>query len=279
MSEALLEIKNLRVSFLDKGSLPSREIAAVDGVNLTVRQGDFVSLVGQSGSGKSVTALTVCGLVNSFKTEGKIFFTLKDRELDLLKMSEKELLKVRGKEISYIFQDPASSLNPVIQIGEQLDETYLAHFDDTKKNAEKRSREFLQVVKIADVERAYRSFPHELSGGMKQRVMIAMALISAPRLLVADEPTTALDVLTESEIMKLIASLRVERRLSVLFITHNLSLAVSFSDHIYVMEKGRLIEELVKEAGSFKAREAYTKRLFNAGVYDQKPKTQLLFAR
>lgn len=269
----ILEIKDLTVEFLTAGRDP-RPFAAVDHLNLSVPEGSFTAWVGESGSGKSVTALSLCKLIKTYRTSGQILFSTKEGVVhDLLSCSESELLKIRGKEISYIFQDPASSLNPLMKVSEQLEEACLAHFQVSSEEAARRSLSALNDVKIKDVERVYRSYPHELSGGMKQRVMIAMALITEPRLLVADEPTTALDVMTEFEIMRLLVNLKKEKSLTVIFITHNLPLAMIHADSIGVMRKGRLIEMMKKEGGCFAPKEIYSKRLFSAGSFGVQPKT------
>lgn len=270
----ILEIKDLRVSFLNKQKSADEKLRAVDGVSLSIAEGSFTSLVGASGSGKSVTALSICRLVHSFETTGEIYFETKHQgRKNLLRISEAELSAIRGKEISYIFQDPASSLNPVFRVGEQVEEAYLTHFDAAPREAKDKALALLQAMRIRDPERVSQSFPHELSGGMKQRAMMAMALITDPRLLIADEPTTALDAETESEVMDILVALRREKRLSVLFITHNLSLASFFSEIIFVMAKGRVVERLMKETGDFHPKEAITRKLFNASLRNVKPKT------
>jgi ABC-type dipeptide/oligopeptide/nickel transport system ATPase component len=271
----MLEIKNLNIEFHRSGD-PGEAFSAVDGLNLRVSAGSFTALVGESGSGKSVTALSVCRLIKPSRTSGSILFASRDKETkDLLLCPESELLKVRGAEIGYIFQDPGSSLNPLMKIGEQLHETCTAHLGLTGSEAEKRSLAFLASVKIQDVSRVFGGYPHELSGGMKQRVMIAMALIAEPRLLIADEPTTALDGLTEYEVMGLLAGLKKERSLTIFFITHNLPLATQYADVIHVMRKGRLVETMTPGPKGFSPTEAYTRRLFNAGLYNGEPKSIL----
>ena len=270
----ILEIKILSVEFLNTGTQIHETFRAVDKVNLVVREGVITSLVGESGSGKSVTALSICGLLKPYRRDGEIYFYPREGpRINLLSASEKEILNIRGKEISYIFQDPASSLNPVMRVGDQVREAYLAHFESSSGMGEKRAKEMLEAAKIKDVNRVYHSFPHELSGGMKQRAMIAMALISGPRLLIADEPTTALDVMTEAEIMELLGTIQKERRLAVLFITHNLSLAAAFSKSIYVMEKGRVAEHLERGESGFSPAQAYTKKLFSAHFHHTTPKS------
>ena len=274
MSDPILEIKNLSVSFLNPDIGHEGLVRAVDGIDLRISRHSFTALVGESGSGKSVTALSITRLVRAHQVSGTIEYRWENgKTLDLLKASETELLKVRGGEVAYIFQDPASSLNPVLRIGEQLTECCRTHFDVTAGQAKTEALDHLMAAKLKDPERVYRSFPHELSGGMKQRVMIAMALISRPKILIADEPTTALDVTMGWEIMALLNDLRRQKKLTILFITHNLALAASHADEIYVMQKGRVIERMVKGLSGFEAKEAYTKRLFNAQISGLEPKT------
>jgi ABC-type dipeptide/oligopeptide/nickel transport system ATPase component len=190
-----------------------------------------------------------------------------------MRSSGDEVRRIRGREIAYIFQDPVSSLNPVIKVGEQIAEAYSTHFAADRREAKKRSLDRLADVQIKDVERVYESFPHELSGGMNQRVMIAMALMGDPKLLIADEPTTALDVTTEGEILRLLSSIRQQKSLTMLFITHNLALASGYADTIHVMKGGRVLEHLKKQDGRFTVKETYTKKLFEAGVLSHTPKS------
>jgi ABC-type dipeptide/oligopeptide/nickel transport system ATPase component len=270
----MLEIKNLTVSFLVRTSgAPEGEVfTAVRGIAMKVTEGSFTALVGESGSGKSVTALSICRLIVPFQTSGSILWGAGGRVRDLRTLPDRELLNIRGKEISYIFQDPAASLNPVLRVGPQIDEALTAHGGADRASVKKKTLEFLSSLKISDPLRFYDSFPHELSGGMKQRAMIAMALILKPRLLIADEPTTALDVSVEADIMKLLADIQKERSLAVLFITHNLNLASAVADNIYVMQKGSVVEYLEKKNG-FRATQDYTKKLFAAELRGVKPKT------
>lgn len=253
----ILEIKNLSVQFLKP---------VVNGVSLSVEEGSWTSLVGESGSGKTVTALSICRLLKARRFEGEInFYSKKGERTNLAALPESALEKIRGKEIAYVFQDPASSLNPLMRVGEQIKETSLT----TQK-----AKEALASVSIRDVDRVYSSFPHELSGGMKQRVMIAMALAGGPRLLIADEPTTALDSSTEKEIMELLLRAKRENSLSILFITHNLELATRFSEKIVVMREGKITELLEKRDG-FAAKESYTKKLFRAQLTNAMPKSMI----
>ncbi len=271
---AILEIRDLEIIFSGRERQAHQLIRAVDKASFSIGNNSFVSVVGESGSGKTVTALAIGGLIKAHEIKGHIFYQYKDQvRIDLLGISEKKLQKIRGKEIAYIFQDPARALNPVLRIGDQIAEAYRVHFEASEFEAKKKVLDYLTAVKIKECERVYCSFPHELSGGMKQRAMIAMTLILEPRILIADEPTTALDSVTESEIMTLLTDSKKSKGFSVLFITHDLALAVKFSDHIYVMQKGRIAEQMAEEGGQFKAKEAYTKKLFNAQLAGLKPKS------
>ncbi len=265
VTDTILRLQNLNIFFREeKGEI----FQAVRGLDLELRRGSFSSLVGQTGSGKTVTALSVCRLLNAFKIEGEIFYD----GMDLVKISQKELLGIRGRRIAYIFQDPASSLDPVMRVGEQIEEGCLAHFDTDSREAKRKTLELLRAVRITDPERVYDSFPHELSGGMKQRAMIASALIMEPELLVADEPTAALDPPAASDVMGLLSGLK-DKGMTVFFITHHLGLASKYSDNIAVMKAGRVIERMIKGPAGFVPQEGYTKKLFNADLVGLKPKT------
>ena len=265
MTGSILSLSGLNVYFREeKGGL----FRAVDGLSLDISRGSFSSLVGQTGSGKTVTSLSVCRLLDAFKIEGEIFY----EGVDLLKISQKELLKIRGRRIAYIFQDPASSLNPVMKVGDQIEEACLAHFEIKSYEAKQKSLELLSAVRISDVERVYDSFPHELSGGMKQRAVIAMALIMQPELLIADEPTAALDPATALDVMGLLSGLK-DKGMTIFFITHHLGLASKYGDSIAVMKAGRVVERMVKGPAGFAPQDAYTKKLFNADLVGLKPKT------
>lgn len=258
MAEAILDIRNLRLSF---GSAP-----ILDGVELSLGEGSFTSLVGPSGSGKTVLALSICRLIRPKIISGGIYLFHKDgHHQDILNCSEKELLAVRGKEIAYIFQDAGRSLNPVMSIGAQIDEVLRAHQRLSAHESKKKTLEALAEAALRDPLRIYRSYPHELSGGMKQRAMIAMALASKPRILIADEPTTALDPTTELEIMELLKSIREKTGLSVLFITHDMALASAYSDAIHVIDRGKI-------AGRDSA---LAQRLLNANLKGVLPKTRI----
>lgn len=270
VTDSILKLRNLRIFFREeKGGI----FPAVDGLDLELPQGSFSSLVGQTGSGKTITSLSICRLLEAFKIEGEILYEHGNRCVDLLKISRKELLGIRGRRIAYIFQDPASSLNPVMKVGAQIEEARLAHFESRAAEAREKALTLLRRVRIADAERVYDSFPHELSGGMKQRAIIATALIMEPELLIADEPTAALDPATALGVMELLSGLRKERGLTILFITHHISLASRYSDAITVMKAGRAVERMVKGPDGFVPQEGYTKKLFSADLAGVKPKT------
>ncbi len=273
MKNSILEIRDLSVFFREKNGL---KITAVDSLSLSIERGSFVSLVGESGSGKTVTAMSVCGLLSAAEIRGDIRYLRPNLlERDLLKISVKELAGIRGRRIAYIFQDPGSSLNPVMKVGEQIQEARQAHFKADSDSAKKKTMDFLASVRIKDARRVYESFPHELSGGMKQRAMIAMALIMEPELLIADEPTTALDPDTALEIMELLIAAQKKRGLSILFITHHIAFAARFSDSLIVMKSGRIVENLNKAGNNFAPKEEYTRKLFRADLKGLAPKTRI----
>ncbi len=237
MTDAILDIDQLEVSF----HTPEGIVRAVRGVSLDVEPGKTLGLVGESGSGKSVTALSVMRLLpaNTARIEnGSISFV--DREV--LAMSNAELQDFRGKEVSLIFQEPSTSLNPVYKVGSQVMEAIRTHEDVSKDEARNRTIELFREVNISDPERRLESYPHQMSGGQKQRVMIAMALACNPKLLIADEPTTALDVTTQAQILDLLRQLRDSRGMSILFITHDLGVIAEIADDVAVMFKGHVVE-------------------------------------
>lgn len=233
----LLEIKDLRVNIYLDGQV----ITAVDGVNFHIAENETVVLAGESGSGKSITAMSIVKILpeKAKIISGEILF--KGRQL--LKENEVELRKIRGAKISYIFQEPVAYLNPVYTIGDQIMETIKLHQTKDKNAARKKALELLEAVKIDDPEKALLDYPHQLSGGMNQRAFIAMALASMPKLLIADEPTTSLDVTIEAQILSLLAELKKKIGFSLLFITHNLSIAKKIADRIIIMYKGKIVEE------------------------------------
>ena len=235
--ENILEVKGLKTQFFTE----SGAVKAVDDVSIEVRRGEVLGLVGESGCGKSVTSLSIMRLISQPGriVAGEIIF---DDE-NLLDLSEKRMMDIRGNRISIIFQQPQSSLNPVFRIGNQLAEVIMLHQDVNKQEANKRVIELLRMVGIPEPEERANSFPHELSGGMAQRVMIAMALACVPELLIADEPTTALDVTIQAQILDLMRNLRSQMKTSIILITHDLGVVAEMCDRVNVMYAGRIVEE------------------------------------
>ena len=234
----VLEIRGLNSYFFtEKGVAP-----AVDGLDLDIPKGKIIGLVGESGCGKSMTAKSIMGLL---KYPGRVAGgSIRFEDQDLTRLSDKELRKICGNDISMIFQEPMTSLNPVLKVGRQVRETLLVH-NPTMSKAEAKQRvvEMFQRVGIPEAEKRYDCYPHELSGGLRQRVMIAMAMVCKPKLLIADEPTTALDVTIEAQILRLMKELRDETGMSVLIITHNLGVVAELCDYVYVMYAGKIMEQ------------------------------------
>ncbi len=233
----ILEIKGLKTQFFTEGGV----VQAVDGVDIVVKRGEVLGLVGESGCGKSVTSLSIMRLIGQPGkiVEGQIIF---DNE-DLLAIPESRMMQIRGNRLSMIFQQPQSCLNPVFRVGEQLAEVLYIHQDLGKDAGEKRAIELLSMVGIPEPESRVKAFPHELSGGMAQRVMIAMALACVPELLIADEPTTALDVTIQAQILDLMRNLRSKMETSIILITHDLGVVAEMCDRVVVMYAGRIVEE------------------------------------
>lgn len=256
----LLQISGLEVHFRDG----KETVRAVDGIDLSIQPGETLGIVGESGSGKSVTSLAVMRLLPQPPADiagGQIIWQSEAGSVDLLKLPLPEMRKVRGRQIAMIFQEPMSSLNPVFTCGSQVDEALRWHLKLSKKQAKEQTLALFERVKLPDPLRAWRSYPHELSGGQKQRVMIAMALSCSPKLLIADEPTTALDVTVQKAILDLLAELKAESGMSVIFITHDLGVVAGIADHVAVMYKGRVVEQ-GKVADIFHApKHPYTKGL------------------
>jgi oligopeptide/dipeptide ABC transporter ATP-binding protein len=233
----ILDIKGLKTQFFTEGGV----VHAVDGIDFDVKRGEVVGLVGESGCGKSVTSLSIMRLIGQPGkiVEGEIIF---DNQ-DLLKLPESRMVDMRGNRISMIFQQPQSSLNPVFRIGDQLAEVLFIHQDLGKEAGNKRAIELLSMVGIPEPESRAKAFPHELSGGMAQRVMIAMALACVPELLIADEPTTALDVTIQAQILDLMRNLRSKMETSIILITHDLGVVAEMCDRVNVMYAGRIVEQ------------------------------------
>jgi oligopeptide/dipeptide ABC transporter ATP-binding protein len=233
----LLEVENLRTQFETSAGL----VRAVDGISYEVAEGETVAVVGESGCGKSVGALSILRLIPN--PPGRIVGgSIRFNGRDLLKLSEEEIRRVRGREIGMIFQEPMTSLNPVLTIGLQLTETVRQHFSVSKEAAEKRAVELLNMVGISDPVRRLRQYPHHLSGGMRQRVMIAVALSCEPKLIIADEPTTALDVTIQAQILELMKDLTRRLGVALIIITHNLGVVARYADRVNVMYAGRIVE-------------------------------------
>jgi oligopeptide transport system ATP-binding protein len=237
-SDALLSVQNLRTYFDTRDGT----VKAVDGVSLEIRPGETLGLVGESGCGKSVTAMSIMRLVPhppGRTASGEIWFDGRD----LLKVSNEQMRRIRGREIAMIFQDPMTSLNPVLTIGRQITEALQLHLKMGPRQARNRAVELLQLVGIPAAARRIDDYPHQFSGGMRQRVMIAMALSCNPKLLIADEPTTALDATIQAQILSLLRDLRTERRTSIILITHDLGVVAQMADRVAVMYAGRVVEE------------------------------------
>ena len=259
MQHELLRVSGLKTVFRTAAGTA----AAVDGMSYTLHEGETLAIVGESGSGKSVSALSVMGLVPT--PPGKVLAgEVRYRGRNLLSLPEKALEKIRGAEISMIFQEPMSSLNPVLTIERQLTETVMHHERATAADARVRAIEMLQLVHIPEPERRMRQYPHQLSGGMLQRVMIAMALACGPKVLIADEPTTALDVTIQAQILALMADLQERFGTAILLITHDLGVVAETADRVAVMYAGRIVE-LGSVFGLFeRPRHPYTRGLLNA---------------
>jgi oligopeptide/dipeptide ABC transporter ATP-binding protein len=249
----LLEVRGLHTEFrTGAGRVP-----AVDGISFAVEQGETVAIVGESGSGKSVSALSIMRLVADPPgriTGGQIVFD----GHDLLSLSEAEMRQIRGRDIGMVFQEPMTSLNPVLTIGRQITEVLEAHQGADRAAAEKRALELLDLVGIADAPRRLRQYPHQLSGGMRQRVMIAVALACSPKLIIADEPTTALDVTIQAQILELMKSLTQKLNVALIVITHNLGVVARYAHRVNVMYAGRIVESGPADAIYHDPRHPYT---------------------
>jgi peptide/nickel transport system ATP-binding protein len=254
--ENLLEIHNLKTYFYtDNGVIP-----AVNGVSFTVKKGETLGIVGESGSGKSVTALTAMRLTPGKVVDGSIHF----KGQDLIALSDDEMRKIRGKEIAMIFQEPMTSLNPVFTIGNQIMEAVFTHTKVNKKKAKERAIELLDLVGIPRPERIVNEYPHRLSGGMRQRVMIAMAMACNPSLLIADEPTTALDVTIQAQILDLMRNLKKNHDTAIMMITHDLGVVAETCDRVCVMYAGKVVEESDVQEIFNNPKHPYTQGLLNS---------------
>jgi dipeptide transport system ATP-binding protein len=255
---ALLEIRNLSVDFATQGGT----VRAVESVDLTVNEGEVLGIVGESGSGKSVSSLAVMGLVaaNGRVTADKLSFA----GHDLMALSPRERRKITGRDVAMIFQEPMTSLNPCFTVGFQLTEGLATHLGGSRKELRRRAMELLDQVGIPDPEQRLRAFPHQLSGGMSQRVMIAMAIACNPRLLIADEPTTALDVTIQRQILQLLLDLQRTRGMALILITHNMGVVAETAHRVAVMYAGQVVEERTADALFRHPRHPYTAALLEA---------------
>ena len=255
----LLRIKNLKTYFFKK----NEALPAVDGIDLVLRKGETLAIVGESGSGKSMTALSIMGLVpgpNGRIVDGEIVFDNKN----LLAASKEEMRHIRGNDIAMIFQEPMTSLNPVLKIGDQITEALRLHLKMSKAEAREKAVEMLKLVGFSRAREVLDEHPHQLSGGMRQRVMIAMAMSCNPKLLIADEPTTALDVTIQAQILDLMRSIRDKFRMSILLITHDLGVVAEMADRVIVMYAGKVVEEGTVEEIFENPQHPYTKGLLDS---------------
>ena len=262
--EILLEINNLAVSTTEKEKVQN----LIKRISFKVKRNEIVGLIGESGSGKSLTSLCILGLLekNKFNVSGQVLFNGKN----ILSLDENEMMGIRGSEISMIFQEPMSALNPTMKIGKQLFEIFKAHKKITFEDATKKIKKLIKKVRLDSVEDLLEKYPHQISGGQKQRVMIAMALSCGPKLLIADEPTTALDVTIQKEIIEILKDLQKSENLSILFISHDLKLVSDISDRILIMRRGKIIEQGQKNKIFKSPKENYTKALLSLIINDKK---------
>ena len=268
MGEALLSVSNLSID-IDSAINPrltrgeSRFLKSIKDISFDIFPGEILGLVGESGAGKSLTALAIAGLLDERKKvrSGAILFKNSGESRDLLKLPERDLQNIRGKEISIVFQEPISQLNPLLRVGEQITETLVLHGQKDKNKNKTHAKELIEKMKIRDSEKIMGSFPHQLSGGMCQRVMIAQAVICRPTLLIADEPTTALDEATEDQILALLKEINSEFGTSILFISHDLKIIKNFCSRVLVMYSGRILEEGAAEDIFSRPAHEYTKGL------------------
>ena len=261
----ILEISNLSINFATRDG----SFKAVDNISFNIESNKTMALVGESGSGKSVTAMSILQLLPRPQASYSQASSIKFKGDEIIDASNDKLLNIRGNIVSMVFQEPMTSLNPYHRVGDQITESILLHTDSTKKEAIDEAKKLLELVEIDDIERRFYAYPHELSGGQRQRIMIAMALVNKPQLLIADEPTTALDVTIQAQILDLMSKLKNELGMSILFITHDLGLVQQFSDHVCVMKDGIIVEQGVTSDVFNNPGHDYTKRLLDA---EPKPK-------
>jgi oligopeptide/dipeptide ABC transporter ATP-binding protein len=268
--KALLEVDDLHVSFRVEEGM----VRAVDGVSFELRAGEVLAVVGESGSGKSVTAMSLMGLTRGPNSQIEGHASLNGT--DLIAASEDELRKVRAAQMAMIFQDPMTSLNPVYRVGDQITEQIHAHENVSKDEANRRAVELLESVGIPDAPERVRAYPHEFSGGMRQRAMIAMALSLSPEILIADEPSTALDVTIQAQILRLLERLNRDRGLAVILITHDLGVVAEIADRILVMYGGRIVESGTLDQIFYDPQHPYTWGLLGSVTRLDRPRTRRL---
>ena len=265
--EKILSVDDLRVGFATEDGV----VQAVDGVSFELAEGEILAIVGESGSGKSVTAQTITGLTRA--PNARITGSISYRGRELNGLDDDQLRDVRGEQIAMVFQDPMSSLNPVSRVGDQITEMIHAHRDVSKQEARARAVELLASVGIPNAEGRVRSYPHEFSGGMRQRVMIAMALALEPAMLIADEPTTALDVTVQAQILRLIDELNRDRDLAVILITHDLGVVAEVADRVVVMYAGQIVEDATLDEIFYDPQHPYTWGLLGSLTRLDEPRT------
>ncbi len=268
-NETILKVEDLRISFKAYGGM----VRAVRGVNFDLKRGETVAIVGESGSGKSVSIKAIMGILapNAVIESGRIEYD----GMDLTKVSEDEFHKIRGNRIGLIFQDPLSALNPIMKIGKQITEVLLLNKKISKEEAKARALELMHAVGIPEAERRFDQYPFQFSGGMRQRIVIAIALAGDPEILICDEPTTALDVTVQAKILELINKIKEERHLSVIFITHDLGVVANMADRVNVMYAGKIVETGTSEEVFFEPAHPYTWALLSS-MPDLQTKERLL---
>jgi oligopeptide/dipeptide ABC transporter ATP-binding protein len=265
----LLSVRDLEVTFFQRG----KTVKAVDSVSYTLEPGRTLAIIGESGSGKTVSSRAIMGLLPDTAT---VSGSIKFEGVELLGLGERQLRQRRGLDFAMVFQDPARSLNPVLRVGDQVAEAVRMHTKGTREEAKQRSIDLLRMVRLPSPETRYREYPHQLSGGMRQRVMIAIALACSPKLLIADEATTALDVTTQAQIMELLRDLQRQFNMALILISHDMGLAASFTDDVVVMYAGRVIEQAPTRQLFSAVRMPYTKVLLDAIPRIDRPSHSLL---